>query len=498
MKSAILALLIASTTALTARTALAQAITPTTFTYQGRLTDQGAPFNGTADLRFTLYSAATGGSAVGTPVTVTGVSVADGLLSAPVDFGRAALSTGARYVEVAVRPTGSGSYTTLTPRQAMTSAPYAATTDGILRPDQNTVTLMGQATNREYRDASSPDRSYPWYVGSDGWQSFIPGISGNLSSVQVQLFGNSSTTSATLEIRAGEGLSGSLIHSQQVSITTGQPVRIDISGVCPVVAGQQYTWRLLFLDQTNVYMYGSTSDSYSGGRSSFSQFADAYFATTVIRPGLNSAPSLTATGEHVDVAGQLTVNGAPRGASLSVSGPEWITLYSATNHTWHMNNIGGGLNFVETDIADYRLFLAPGGKVGIGTDSPQARLDVSGNIRCTSLTQTSTAAYKTEILPLPHALDTLKRLQGVAYLWNDEAPEERRGKHDIGFIAEQVDAVVPEIVAKDANGRAMGIDYGRITAIAVEAVKEQDARIASLEAQLADIRAAIATHSAKK
>jgi len=44
----------------------------------------------------------------------------------------------------------------------------------------------------------------------------------------------------------------------------------------------------------------------------------------------------------------------------------------------------------------------------------------------------------------------------------------------------------------------MGIDYGRITAIAVEAVKEQDARIASLEAQLADIRAAIATHSAKK
>ena len=49
-------------------------------------------------------------------------------------------------------------------------------------------------------------------------------------------------------------------------------------------------------------------------------------------------------------------------------------------------------------------------------------------------------------------------------------------KHDIGLIAEEVGEVVPEVVAYEENGvDAKGVDYARLTAVLIEAVKEQQA-----------------------
>ena len=105
--------------------ASAQAPVGTAFTYQGRLTDGGAPATGSFDFRFTLFDAATGGAAVGAPVSVNGVAVAQGLFASVLDFGASAFSGQARWVQVEVRPAGGGAYTTLVPRQELTVAPYA-------------------------------------------------------------------------------------------------------------------------------------------------------------------------------------------------------------------------------------------------------------------------------------------------------------------------------------------------------------------------------------
>jgi hypothetical protein len=64
---------------------------------------------------------------------------------------------------------------------------------------------------------------------------------------------------------------------------------------------------------------------------------------------------------------------------------ELISLKDPSGATkWHINqDLGGsnpGLNFVETGVADGRLFLKPGGNVGIGTTNPAAKLDVRGDI----------------------------------------------------------------------------------------------------------------------
>ncbi len=97
----------------------------TAFTYQGRLTDNGSPANGTYDFEFKLYDAASGGTQVGSTVTQDDVSVSGGLFTVPLDFGNV-FNGDALWLEIGVRPGSStGAYTTLSPRQALTAAPYA-------------------------------------------------------------------------------------------------------------------------------------------------------------------------------------------------------------------------------------------------------------------------------------------------------------------------------------------------------------------------------------
>ncbi len=97
----------------------------TAFTYQGRLTEAGAPYNGTAEFQFTLWDAASNGLqvAASSPAsTVLGAS--NGLFSTVLDFGAAPLSGADRWLQIQVRTT-LGPFITLVPRQRLTAAPYA-------------------------------------------------------------------------------------------------------------------------------------------------------------------------------------------------------------------------------------------------------------------------------------------------------------------------------------------------------------------------------------
>ena len=76
-------------------------------------------------------------------------------------------------------------------------------------------------------------------------------------------------------------------------------------------------------------------------------------------------------------------------------------------------------------------------------------------------------------------MDKLERLRGVSFHWT------ATGKPDIGLIAEGAAAVVPEVVAfESGSGDAKGIDYSRLTALLVEAVKEQHRAITELNQKL--------------
>jgi len=82
-------------------------------------------------------------------------------------------------------------------------------------------------------------------------------------------------------------------------------------------------------------------------------------------------------------------------------------------------------------------------------------------------------------------LDKILSSRGVYYDWKkDGLYKEFGGKHDMGMIAEEVGKVIPEIVTYEENGiDAKTLEYGRLTPMLVEAIKEQQKQIEILMAQ---------------
>ena len=95
----------------------------TAFSYEGRLFDGASPANGSYDMVFTGYGAATGGTAGGT-VTNLAISVTNGLFTTTLDYG-AIPNGGPIWLELAVRTNGTVQFTTLAPRQQILPVPYA-------------------------------------------------------------------------------------------------------------------------------------------------------------------------------------------------------------------------------------------------------------------------------------------------------------------------------------------------------------------------------------
>ena len=150
----------------------------TSFTYQGYLEDNGSLANGTYDFQFKLFDALNGGLQVGSTVVADNVAVSDGTFSAKLNFGASAFGGGARWLEILVRPDGGGGYTTLTPRQELTPAPYALALPGLYTDEANDFVGVGnndQVTGAEYFGVHTPagDGSYGgMYIdttGSQGW-----------------------------------------------------------------------------------------------------------------------------------------------------------------------------------------------------------------------------------------------------------------------------------------------------------------------------------------
>jgi N-acetylneuraminic acid mutarotase len=98
----------------------------TAFTYQGFLSDQGAPANAIYDLRFTIYADAGSGTVVAGPVEAGDAGVSNGLFTLTLDFGANVFDGSDRWLEIGVRPGAStGAYTTMAPLQKVTATPYA-------------------------------------------------------------------------------------------------------------------------------------------------------------------------------------------------------------------------------------------------------------------------------------------------------------------------------------------------------------------------------------
>ncbi|MDR3608408.1 MAG: tail fiber domain-containing protein [Oligoflexia bacterium] len=134
----------------------------------------------------------------------------------------------------------------------------------------------------------------------------------------------------------------------------------------------------------------------------------------------------------------------------------------------------------------------PAGFVGIMNSNPQHSLDVVGDINttgnllingsvvCSSTNQCNTgsssdARLKKDVQPLQSALEKISSLQGVSYFWKD-AKKFSPGRQ-IGFIAQEVEKIFPEVVRTDVKTGMKAIVYDHLMAPLVEAFKELKASL---------------------
>lgn len=103
----------------------------TGFTYQGRLVDGNSPAAGIYDFQFSLFDAASFGSQIGVTQSINNLSVIDGLFTVVLSFGADVVNGQARWLEIAVKRDADGSYTSLSPRTALTPAPHALALPGL-------------------------------------------------------------------------------------------------------------------------------------------------------------------------------------------------------------------------------------------------------------------------------------------------------------------------------------------------------------------------------
>ena len=128
------------------------------------------------------------------------------------------------------------------------------------------------------------------------------------------------------------------------------------------------------------------------------------------------------------------------------------------------------------DLTD-QVALEGGDNVSISTDATNGVITISAADGI-GLGQPSSRRWKTDIRPLEDAVALVEQLRGVRYTWEDD------GRPDVGLIAEDVGAVVPEVVTYEANGTdARTVNYGRLVAVLVEAVKAQQRALDRRDAQ---------------
>src|SRR5438128_272189 len=145
----------------------------TAFTYQGRLTDGGAPANGNYDLQFALWDSSSGGSQIGATQNFSNIGVSSGIFTVTLDFGANAFPGANRFLEISARLTGVSAFTLLLPRQPITSTPYAVRSGNATVADTaaNATQLGGvgasqyvQTNDARLTDSRPPAPSSPNYI----------------------------------------------------------------------------------------------------------------------------------------------------------------------------------------------------------------------------------------------------------------------------------------------------------------------------------------------
>jgi hypothetical protein len=408
------------------------ALVGSAFTYQGQLKQGGSPYSGTADLQFKLFDSSGGATQIGSTIAVNGITIAGGLFTTPLDFGAAALDGNQRFLEVAVHTPsngGGGPYTTLTPRQPLTGAPYAL---GLSLPMTQSVHAPNAAALYIKNDAGTGIRG----EANGGSTSGVVGaISDGFGECRL---GYTVAGGSTYALFATVGLHGDYAGWFEGPVT---------------VTGSLVT------DQ----LFGAF------GRAAFFEGID--ISGTV--PG-QLPLSVTGGSDATLTSGGNIIVGQTSGHNVVFDNNEIMSRNNGIASELYINALGGnvgiGTNAPNATLTVNGTASKPGG--GSWSSFSDERL-------------------KKNIAPLTDTLQKLLALHGVRFEYIDPASINELPGERIGMVAQDIEKVFPDWIDSGPNGYKR-VTYRGFEALTVEALRDlrdqEDREIVELRSENAALR----------
>lgn len=319
----------------------------TAFTYQGKLTDAGSPANGLYDFTFKLFATPGGAIQLGSDVLRGDVQATAGIFTVSLDFGQGPFNSPSAYLEILVRPGAStGAYTTLTPRQQLTTSPYSIQT--IHASSADDATNLGGIAANQYLTATS---------GIQNQSAASQGASLNISG---------SASAGVFDAATFYKLQGVTVLEKRntTSLIIGDLAsQANFSGVQNLMVGysagginQSGSRDTLIGYAASSGTFGSDNTIIGNQARSSSNLTATVNSCTAVGSGAGCGPSSTAIG--FSTLATTAVNSTAIGANAQATQDNTVVLGSVS-----------GVNGATATV-----------NVGIGTNTPKSRLNVAGNI----------------------------------------------------------------------------------------------------------------------
>jgi hypothetical protein len=122
------------------------------------------------------------------------------------------------------------------------------------------------------------------------------------------------------------------------------------------------------------------------------------------------------------------------------------------------------------------------GSLAVGNIAASAtvgRIDASNDVVAFS---TSDIRYKTNIVPIPNAVDKVNQIRGIHFDWVEDTHVHGNSGRDVGVIAQELEAILPEVVTTRENG-VKAVKYDKIVPLLIEAIKDLQRQINELKAR---------------
>jgi len=317
------------------------------------------------------------------------------------------------------------------------------------------------------------------------------------------------TNASTIRVAGAptEGTNNFALYAHAGTIATNDDIQV-LNGSYGIVHDIQDTGEVVFNELGSDIDYRIESDS---NANAFRVDGNLLNGSGVVSFGV--PPSAAGQVRIASIPGTLT-SGANYTILLVesegvIGRPVSGTHTNISTASFGIPNIAGS-GATVTNAATVRILGAPteattntaleivSGSVKIGMDD---NLTEAGAVCITSgdllsdesdgVCDSSSRSVKENIRTSPYGLEAILAMDPVIFRYKEEHNPDFR-LYRVGFIAEEMDEVVPEVVTYDRSGAPDGIDYGKLTAVLVSGLQELTIRVEQLESELALSRQLVA------